>query len=149
MSPKHQNLLIVFLRYLKNSGLYCKLSKSEKYAWAHSSDLCHLQLLIWNYSHKSGMSKLLYNPFLHLKNQYIRIVIDDFFDKNHEIKRQFSDNLEKTDFLHGECNIEDYLNYLENHNEMGCFFFEAFDWFKTPQGYHYWDNINNQFRKLI
>lgn len=103
------------------------------------------------------------NEFTNIASFYTKKFINKFLEEE-KIKRKFVINLYKLNYInkdikiksfksskHGDKLINIYIDeLLENkYILVGNFFFSAFSWQDTPQGYGYWADINMKYKNYM
>lgn len=103
------------------------------------------------------------NEFTNIVNLYTKKFINKFLEEE-KIKRKFVINLYELNYInkdikiksfksskHGDKLINLYIDELLENNYIlaNNFFFSAFSWENTPQGYSYWANINVKYKNYM
>lgn len=103
------------------------------------------------------------NEFTNIVSFYTKKFINKFLEEE-KIKRKFVINLYELNYInkdikiksfksnkHGDKLINLYIDeLLENKYILANnFFFSAFSWEDTPQGYSYWADINTKYKKFM
>lgn len=103
------------------------------------------------------------SEFTNIVSFYTKKFINKFLEEE-KIKRKFVINLYELNYInkdikiksfksskHGDKLINLYIDELleDNYILANNFFFSAFSWGDTPQGYNYWANINLKYKNYM
>lgn len=164
---KEKNMFHVFKKTISNDYFM----ELDNFIKIHNCSLTSLAL----FSHlnlNNDYYKILYNFFFKRENIneftdivsfYTKKFINKFLEEE-KIKRKFVINLYELNYIdkdikiksfksskHGNKLINLYIDeLLENkYILVGNFFFSAFSWQDTPQGYSYWADINLKYKNYM
>lgn len=165
----------IFIRFLKEKNMFHIFKKTISNNYFIDLDTiikmhnCSLtSLALYSYLN-NDYSKIFYNfifkreninEFTNIVSFYTKKFINKFLEEE-KIKRKFVINLYELNYIdkdikiksfksskHGDKLINLYIDeLLENKYILANdFFFSAFSWEDTPQGYSYWANINLKYK---
>ena len=164
---KEKNMFHVFKKTISNDYFM----ELDNFIKIHNCSLTSLAL----FSHlnlNNDYYKILYNflfkreninEFTDIVSFYTKKFINKFLEEE-KIKRKFVINLYELNYIdkdikiksfksskHGDKLINLYIDeLLENkYILVGNFFFSAFSWGDTPQGYSYWADINLKYKNYM
>lgn len=164
---KEKNMFHVFKKTISNDYFM----ELDNFIKIHNCSLTSLAL----FSHlnlNNDYYKILYNflfkreninEFTNIASFYTKKFINKFLEEE-KIKRKFVINLYELNYInkdikiksfksskHGDKLINLYIDeLLENKNILANnFFFSAFSWGDTPQGYNYWADINLKYKNYM
>lgn len=165
----------IFIRFLKEKNMFHIFKKTisntyfmdlDNFIKIHNCSLTSLALFSYL---NNDYNKIFYNflfkreninEFTNIVSFYTKKFINEFLEEE-KIKRKFVINLYELNYIdkdikiksfksskHGDKLINLYIDeLLENKYILANnFFFSAFSWEDTPQGYSYWANINLKYK---
>ena len=168
----------IFIRFLKEKNMFHIFKKTISNNYfsdlntiikAHNCSFTSLALFSYL---KNDYNKIFYNflfkkeninEFTNIVSFYTKKFVNKFLEEE-KIKRKFVINLYELNYIdkdikiksfksskHGDKLINIYIDeLLENKYILANnFFFSAFSWEDTPQGYSYWANINLKYRNFM
>lgn len=168
----------IFIRFLKEKNMFHIFKKTISNNYFMNLDTiikvnnCSLtSLALFSYLN-NDYNKIFYNflfkkenisEFTNIVSFYTKKFINKFLEEE-KIKRKFVINLYELNYIdkdikiksfksskHGDKLINLYIDeLLENKYILASnFFFSAFSWEDTPQGYSYWANINLKYKNYM
>lgn len=165
----------IFIRFLKEKNIFYVFKKQINNTYFMNLDsiinihICNLHsLALFNTNYENKLynflsSKKNVDEFTNIVSFYTKKYVYKFLEEE-KIKHKFAINLYKLNYINKDIGIKSFkaskhedklINIyidecLKGNNVLASnFFFSAFSWGDTAQGYGYWSDLNIKYKKFM